>query len=360
MTSTAGTKRDGSAKAAGGPARAYALAGLLAAAALVLRGALPGSSAAVPSASVLALVLGLLVGALPGVRATAGRGAGRVTKATIPWAIVLIGFGLDLGPLLRSGSLAAGLGITVALMAVAFLGALLGARALGLSRDAGLLLGAGTAVCGNSAIMAVAPAIDADDDEVGLSIGVINLLGVLMLFALPPLAGALGVAAEEGGALAGLTVHAVPQAIATGGAFGERALEWATLYKLLRVALLVPVVLLVSVLVGRRSGDAPRARVPLFVPLFVAAAVLRGLGWADAEVRVPGLGAEGLGSEGPAPLWAQLKAVGRIALAVALAAIGLGLDLRSLVRVGPRFLLAGLIALVPPVALGLALVRWAV
>ncbi|MEL6431515.1 MAG: putative sulfate exporter family transporter [Planctomycetota bacterium] len=354
MTSTAEKERDGSARAATGPARAYALAGLLAAGALLLRGALP-DSAAVPSASVLALVLGVVVGAAPGVRAFAGRHAGRVTKATIPWAIVLIGFGLDLGPLLRSGSLAAGLGVTVALMGVAFLGALLGARALGLSRGAGLLLGAGTAVCGNSAIMAVAPAIDADDDEVGLSVGVINLLGVLMLFALPPLAGALGVAAEEGGALAGLTVHAVPQAIATGGAFGERALEWATLYKLLRVALLVPVVLLVSVLVGRRSGDAPRARVPLFVPLFVAAAVVRGLGWADAEVRVPGLG-----PEGPGPLWAQLKAAGRIALAVALAAIGLGLDLGSLVRVGPRFLLAGLIALVPPVALGLALVRSAV
>ena len=150
-------------------------------------------------------------------------------------------------------------------MVVAFFGAALGARLLGLGSRAAFLLGAGTAVCGNSAIMAIAPTVEADEEEIGLSIGVINLLGILMLFALPPLAGALDLGISAGGALAGLTVHAVPQAIATGEAFGDGALEWATLYKLLRVALLIPVVVIVSLIASRKSeGGGKRANCLLY------------------------------------------------------------------------------------------------
>ena len=84
-----------------------------------------------------------------------------------------------------------------------------------------------------------------------------------------------------GGALAGTTVHAVPQAIATGEAFGPEAVEWATLYKLLRVAMLVPLVVLLALVVPSRSGGQRERKavgVPHFVWLFVVASALRASG----------------------------------------------------------------------------------
>lgn len=304
-----------------------------------------------PSASVLALALGMVAGLVPGVRALLGGGLKKVSKSSIPWAIVAIGFGLDLGPLVRSGQLGAGLLIVVLAMAIAFGAALLFGRLLGLNTKASLLLGAGTAVCGNSAIMAVAPSVDPSDEDLGLSLGVINLLGVVMLFVLPPAAGAFGVEGARGGALAGLTVHAVPQAIATGEAFGEGALEWATLYKLLRVAMLVPVVLLVGLAMRRSRGGAAggKAGVPWFVAAFVVAAIVRATGALDAEASLGG---------DTRPLWGWAKEVGRFVLAVALAAIGVGLDPASLIRVGPRVLLVGAAAVTAMVAGTLPLVLW--
>lgn len=316
-----------------GGAAAWAVAIALAAASYPLRAAF-GDHPLVPSEPIIALVLGMALGQAPAAHRHLAAGAKRASKAAIPVAIVLIGFGLDARPLLESGSILGALGVTVALMAVAFLGAAVGARVAGVGGRTAVLLGAGTAVCGNSAIMAVAPSISPDDEELGLSLGVINLLGVVMLFALPPLAASIGIEGAEGGRLAGLTVHAVPQAIATGGVFGAEAETQAALYKLLRVALLVPVVVIVAAFARRRggaSGARARAGVPLFVILFVVAAAARATGLVDFDVA-------------GAPAHERAKWAGRFALGIALAAIGLGLDLKTLVRVGPRVLLAAIIA----------------
>ena len=336
---------------AASPLACGALCAGLAAAAVLLRPTL-GASRLVPSPSVIALLMGLALGALPAARARFATAAKVVSKRTIPAAIVLIGFGLDLAPILEGGAIGGTLAVVVAAMAVAFGGALIAGRLCGLTARASLLLGAGTAVCGNSAIMAVAPTVEADEEDLGLAIGVINLLGVAMLFALPPVAVALGIEGQAGGALAGLTVHAVPQAIATGEAFGPEAVEWATLYKLLRVAMLVPVVLLLAVLVPGRDGSrgaSQRAGVPHFVWLFVVASVIRAVGWVDADLALAGE---------PRAAWEWLKLGGGWVLAVALAAIGLTLDVPRLVRVGPRFLLAGTLAVVAMVGAGAPLVLW--
>ena len=312
-----------------------------------------GQAHLIPSPSVLALGAGMVLGAFAGIRTRLGAAAKAVSKQAIPIAIVLIGFGLELGPLFRGGSFFAGLAIVIVCMAVAFSASIGFARLLGLDARTGLLLGAGTAVCGNSAIMAVAPAVEPDEDDLALSIGVINLLGILMVFALPAVAGGLGINGTSGGVLAGLTVHAVPQAIATGEAFGAEALESATLYKLMRVALLAPVVVIVAAtarkLLGARSSSGAKSTgIPFFVILFVAAGACRGLGLASFEI---GLG----GTEKPFFEWAKLA--GKILLGVALAAIGMGIDLRKLVRVGPRVLVCALAAVIAMVAVAVPLVR---
>lgn len=172
-----------------GPDRSVQLCGLLcvalAAGAVFVRPLL-GESRLVPSPSVLALIMGLLLGLAPVVQSHMVSAAKTVSKRAIPAAIVLIGFGMDLDPLLDGGALGGTLMVVLAGIAVAFAGALLAGKLCGLDPRASLLLGAGTAICGNSAIMAVAPTVEADEEDLGLAIGVINLLGVAMLFALPP------------------------------------------------------------------------------------------------------------------------------------------------------------------------------
>ncbi|MFT5734415.1 MAG: putative integral membrane protein (TIGR00698 family) [Paracoccaceae bacterium] len=307
----------------------------------------------VPSTSVMALLFGMMAGALPGIRSRLGAGVKLVSKQAIPIAIVLLGFGLDLQPLLESGQLSISFVLVVVGMLTAFGASMLFGRLCGLGPRASMLLGAGTAVCGNSAIMAVAPTVDATDEDVGLAIGVINLLGVLMVLALPPVVGAFGITGTDGGALAGLTVHAVPQAIATGEAFGPDAISMATVLKLLRVVMLAPVVFILAFVLRRvrQGGDvqARRASLPWFVVLFVLAAGMRALGWVDAPLKVA--------AESRA-VWGWLQIAGTFILSIALAAIGIGLDVKTLIRVGPRFLVAGTLAVTAMVAALVPLVHW--
>lgn len=313
-----------------------------------------GGSSLVPSPSVLALIFGMVAGAIPGLRARLAASVKAVSKQAIPIAIVAIGFGLDLGPLLKGGQLGASFALVIVGMAVAFGGSLLFGRLFGLDPRASMLLGAGTAVCGNSAVMAVAPTVDAKDEDLGLVVGVINLLGVLMVILLPPAVSGFGITEAEGGALAGLTVHAVPQAIATGEAFGSQVgVDIATLFKLLRVAMLAPVVILLAFTLRRVRGandiEQKKAGLPWFVLLFVVAAVIRTLGWVDAEVAV---------GDKTQAISSWIKDAGKFLLAIALAAIGVGLDVKALLRVGPRVLLAGTLAVTCMVATLLPLVRW--
>lgn len=328
----------------------WLVAAALAVAAYALRPQLP-KSPYIPSPSVLALIAGMALGALPGARAKLGAGAKKISKQAIPYAIVAIGFGLELDKLIESGEILSGLFIVVCAMASAFGGALLFGRLLGLNPRASMLIGAGTAVCGNSAIMAVAPTVEPSDEDVGLSIGVINLLGVVMLFALPPLAIAFGVDGARGGSLAGLTVHAVPQALATGEVFGEEARAMASVYKLIRVAMLVPVLAILALVLTRIRGaktGGKAASIPTFVVLFMLAAGARAAGFVDSTIEI---------GESSKALWEWANYAGKFVLAMALAAIGIGLDVKTLLRVGPRMLVVGIAAIVLMVAVTLPLVR---
>ena len=296
-----------------------------------------GAAVWIPGASVLALVVGTLAVHWPGGRAALATPSKVVVKKGIPYAIVMIGFGLNLSELWQADVLGLGLLAVVLGMLVAFGSAILFARLLGLDPRTGVLLGAGTAVCGNSAIMAVAPVVEPEEEDLGLCLGVINLLGLLMVFVLPPVAALFGIGGGAGGILAGMAVHAVPQAAAAGEAFGPEALKMATLYKLVRVGLLMPTVLLVAFLWTRRGGGQSagkgKAKVPAFLWLFVGAVLLRSTGLLDGQMALPILG--------DGPLWKHLQIAGKFLLTAVMAAVGMGIFVPSLVRVGPRILWVG-------------------
>jgi len=188
-----------------------------------------------------------------------------------------------------------------------------------------VLIGAGTAICGNSAIIAVAPMIDADDQDLFLSVGTINLLGLVMMFSAPALGVWMGMNDQQFAVWSGTTIHAVPQVVAAGFAFSAKAGALATLVKLVRVAMLAPFLLVIAIAAARRGDKTKKIDysrlVPPFLWGFLALFALNSLGWL--------------------PYAAAITEFSNILLTISMAAMGLEVNLRNLVKVGGGALVTG-------------------
>jgi uncharacterized integral membrane protein (TIGR00698 family) len=292
------------------------------------------------------LVLAILIGAAVRTAWTPGArwrpGIDFSAKQVLEVAIVLLGLTLDIPLLLRAGFLLA-VGIVVAVAAALAVGFLLG-RALGLRTRLALLVAVGNAICGNSAIAAVAPVIGAEPDDVASSIAFTAVLGVAVVLVLPYLMGPLGLSEYQYGVVAGLTVYAVPQVLAATLPVSVLSGQVGTLVKLTRVLMLGPVVLGVS-LAMRRRGTTPGRRVALgrLVPWFIIGFLLL------AAVRATGVVPDVVVA------WARWISVAMTV--VAMAALGLGVDVRVLGRVGRAVTITALGALLLLLAISVGLVR---
>lgn len=307
-----------------------------------------------------ALVLAILIGTAlrtawtPHARWRAGIAFSARTLLEV--AVVLLGASLSVAAILSAGPVLL-VGIATVVAAAIAISYGIG-RALGLPRRMAILVACGNSICGNSAIAAVAPVIGADGDDVAASIAFTAVLGVLVVLGLPLLIPALGLSVTQFGILSGLTVYAVPQVIAATAPAGALAVQVATLVKLVRVLMLGPVVLVLSVLSGRlreeadgpaprvAAGDRPVRRrvalhqlVPWFILAFLAMAGLRSAGWIPAAALRP------------------IATVANILTIVAMAALGLGVDVRSVLTAGPRVAAAVTLSLAALGAISLALIH---
>lgn len=293
---------------------------------------------AVVEALVLALVLGMIVRTAwaPPQRFAPGIAFGG--KQVLEAAIVLLGASVNLPLLLRAGA-----PLVVAIVTVVVVGLAAGyaiGRALGLNPRLATLIACGNAICGNSAIAAVAPVIGADQEDVASSIAFTAVLGVIVVLSLPLLMPLLGLDEYQYGALAGMTVYAVPQVIAATFPVGRLSGEVGTLVKLVRVLLLGPVILFFT-LRARKVGEQRMAMgsvVPWFIAGFLVLALARSLGLIPAEVAGP------------------VREVSRWMTVLAMAALGLCVDVRVLGRVGPRVIVAVTSSLLVLVALSATLI----
>jgi uncharacterized integral membrane protein (TIGR00698 family) len=293
------------------------------------------------SAAILAIVLGVLVRNTITLSKKTQAASKQVAKKTLPLTVVLLGASLSLKHIAEIG--AATLGIIAAAVVTALGLAWLAGRTLRVSPETALLVGAGTAICGNSAIAAVAPLIEAQEEDLFLSIGVINLLGLLAMLALPLAGSALALPDADFGVWAGATIHAVPQAIAGGFAFSPQAGSVATLTKLVRVGMLAPLALCLSLATaGRRRGAAQvdyANLVPWFLWAFLGVFVFNSVGWLPAS----------------AARW--MTEAGNLALALAMAAVGLDVSLGALLKVGGKALAVGFLSWAGMTAAALGLIR---
>ena len=332
----------------------YLLAIAVAAASFGLH-ALPIRPLRMTSAAIMAILAGLAVRNLFDIPAAMVDAAKTMVKRLIPVTIVLTGAGLNFAAIAAVGLEA--IAVTVLSMSVAMGAAYYAGRALGLWRRTSVLIGAGTAICGNSAIVAVAPLIDAEDDDVMLSMTTINLLGLVLMF-VSPLAGRLmGLADQEFGVWAGSTIHAVPQAVTAGFAYSQKAGALATLVKLVRVALLAPLVFVLAAGYARHHTTKMKVHyarlIPTFIWGFLAIALLNTLG------LLPVLEFRPAGSAAPLQvgLADALSQASHYVLTLAMAAMGLEVNLRFLARVGRLAVLAGIVSCVAMCAASLLLIR---
>ena len=301
------------------------------------------------SAAIIAIVAGVLVRNLFPLPAPVVESAKGLARRIIPVTIVLTGAGLNLLRAATVGSRA--LGITVVCMVVSMFASVWIGKALGIQHRTRMLIGAGTAICGTSAIVAVAPLIEAEDQDLMLSIGTVNILGLVLMFLLPAVGGLLHLRDDAFGVWAGTTIHAVPQVVAAGFAYSAAAGALATLVKLVRVTLLAPLLFIVGYWHARHSGSSVAIRYSRLVPPFVYGFLALAL--CNTFDLFPLLKFR-FGTYGLADVLTNL---GELLLTVSMAAMGLEVNVRFLAHTGGRAVLTGAAASVVLCVTSLLLIR---
>jgi uncharacterized integral membrane protein (TIGR00698 family) len=290
---------------------------------------------------VVAILLGMLVRTAWTPPARFAPGVGFTAKQVLEAAVLLLGSSVDLPLLLRAGpSLAVGI-VLLVVLGIAFSYGI--GRSLGLPHKLAVLVACGNSICGNSAIAAIGPVIRAEKEHVASSIAFTAILGVVVVVGLPLLIAPLSLSNFQYGVLAGLTVYAVPQVLAAAFPVSVLSGQVGTLVKLVRVLMLGPVVLFFA-FHHRNDADAPpQFQLTRFVPWFIVGFLLL------AALRSSGVIA--------ATTAAPMKVISTWLTVAAMAALGLGVDLKALRKVGRAVMLTVTASLVVLVGLSVGLIH---
>ncbi|WP_426162326.1 YeiH family protein [Pseudoduganella sp. R-34] len=267
---------------------------------------------------VLAIVIGTAVRSLHRFHQRYEAGIRVGAKLLLEIAVVLLGAAVSASNLLEYGPwLIAGIAGVVVIAIVASYGI---GRCAGLPNKMALLIACGNSICGNSAIAAVAPVIDADSNDVAASIAFTAVLGVVVVLGLPLFVSLLSFTAVQYGVFAGLTVYAVPQVLAATNCISPACVHIGTLVKLVRVLMLGPVCVVLSLFgLGQAKGrPSLNHLVPWFIVGFLVMLTMRSLDLL------------------PQLLLAPAHHTANFLTIMSMAALGLGVDVRSVMRAGPR------------------------
>jgi uncharacterized integral membrane protein (TIGR00698 family) len=297
-------------------------------------------------ALVIAILLGMVVRTAWSPSERWRSGIAFSAKQLLEVAVMLLGASISFAAIMSSGMwLIAAIVAAVIVTLSASFGV---SRILGLPVKLSILIAAGNSICGNSAIAAVAPVIDADGDDIASSISFTAILGVLMVLGLPLLIPLLRLSATQYGILAGLTVYAVPQVLAATVPAGLVSTQIGTLVKLVRVLMLGPLVVAMSLMAPRLRGDqagatkakaiSPFKLVPWFIIGFLVLAALRSFQLVPDNVVAPA------------------TKIASFLTIVSMAALGMGVDIRVLSSVGGRVTAAVTLSLTLLLAISIGLV----
>ena len=290
---------------------------------------------------VLSILFGMLIALFWSDKGKAAAGIKWTSKIILQTAVVLLGFGLNLGVIFETGKQS--LPIIVCTIGISLLLAWALHKALRVPSDTAILVGVGSSICGGSAIAATAPVIGADDNEVAQSISVIFFFNVLAAIFFPMLGSAIGFDTSAGdafGIFAGTAINDTSSVTAAASTWdsmwnlGSETLHKAVTVKLTRTLAIIPITLVLAIVRAKKSakdsgkaeGFSLKRAFPMFILYFVIASVITTVciqSGMDADVFAP------------------LKDLSKFFIIMAMAAIGLNSNVVQLVKSGGRPLLLG-------------------
>lgn len=269
--------------------------------------------------------------------------SGKPTRLLLQFSVVLLGFGMNLRSIYEAGK--DGILLTViTIFGTLGLGYILG-RILKVRGRISALISTGTAICGGSAIAAAAPGIEAEPEQISISLGTVFVLNAIALFLFPFIGHQLELTQHQFGLWSAIAIHDTSSVVGAAAAYGSEALATATTVKLARALWIAPVALLLMFLYRRRYPNAKaKVAMPWFILLFFLAVAVRTY----------------------APLWVQpsvfdaLVNLAKAGMTVTLFFIGASLSLDSVLTTRWRPLLQGTILWVVVSVVSLATVVWLV
>ncbi|HHU46324.1 MAG TPA: putative sulfate exporter family transporter [Bacteroidales bacterium] len=244
----------------------------------------------------------------------------KYTSKTLQVSIVLMGFGMSLSDVIASsktGFIETIISVTV----VMFLGIVLG-KLLKVEKNTSLLIASGTAICGGSAIAAVAPIINSKSYQTSFALIVVFVLNAVALFIFPVIGRQLGLSQEAFGNWAAIAIHDTSSVVGAGAIYGEKALQVATTVKLIRALWIIPLALIIAFV--NKSEDKKSIKFPWFILFFVLAIIFANL--------FPSLQSS----------YDHFSWLGRRGMVVALFLIGSNITVSEIKKSGPRSFILGI------------------
>lgn len=313
-----------------------ALAGIVVAVAFLIESLVTRFTPVVLSPLVVSVVLGALISNLGLIPSTCESGMRFAAKSLLRLGIVLLGLQLSLTQVRELGT--PGLVLVAVVVGITFFGTQWLGRRMGLSNGLSLLVATGFSICGASAIAAMRPVSDANDDDMAYAIALVTICGSLAIFLLPLVAPIIGFDGAQFGSWVGASVHDVAQTVATASSGNDDAQHAAIIVKLTRVMLLAPMVAGVSIARRRKlrsverenESNTERYAHPPLIPLFVVGFLV--------SITINSL------VDVPRTVAADAKWVEQSLLGAALVGLGAGVDIRKLRAIGVRPLVLGLLS----------------
>jgi len=255
------------------------------------------------------------------------------SKKILTWAIVVLGAGLSLTQVLKTGL--SSFSVTLFTLAAAFITAYGVGKLLGIPYKLKTLIGVGTAICGGSAIAAISPIIEADDMEISYSISTIFLFNIIAVLIFPPIGHLLGFSDKAFGLWAGTAVNDTSSVVAAGYAFSNAAGAYATIVKLTRTTMIIPISLIFAFITAykKKKESQMDSKVnysfkkifPWFIVWFLIASLLNTLGLFKGNSII------------------YINTLGKFMIVMALCAIGLNTDFKKMIKNGTKPILLGFI-----------------
>ena len=287
---------------------------------------------------VIAILAGMAVAIVLKDKSAFDRGIKFVSKKVLQWAVILLGFGMNLSVVAETGLQS--LPIIISTITVSLLVAFFLSKALRIQKNTGTLIGVGSSICGGSAIAAASPVIGADDEEVAQAISVIFFFNVLAAIIFPALGTVIGFSTSSGeafGIFAGTAVNDTSSVTACASTWdsmwglGTETLDKAVTVKLTRTLAIIPITLVLAFLRTRKEGMDSKVSLKSVFPFFILFFVL-------ASVITTICTAFGV----PDSAFTPFKTLSKFMIVLAMAAIGLNTDIVKLVRTGGKPLVLGL------------------